>query len=403
MTAPLNEPRTPWYKTVGAGLWLVVTVVLVLAFLQFRGHLTPKVQLTMLANRAGLVMDAGAMVAYNGVKIGKVGKIAATDVGGRPAAAFTLEIDPRYIDLIPANVDAQIVATTVFGNKYVSLTSPKSPSSQSISRHDVIDASHVTTELNTIFETVVSISEKIDPIKLNATLTATAQALDGLGDRFGQSLVDGNAILRDLNPQMPQIRYDIQRLADLAKVYTEASPDLWNFLDNAVITSRTLNDQRGSLDAALLASIGFGNSSAEVFEKGGPYLTRGVEDLIPTSGVLDRNSPALLCFLRNMSDLQEPGLEVLSGNGYGFKAASSIAGALNPYVYPDNLPRVNARGGPEGQPGCWQTVTRDLWPAPFLVMDTGASAAPYNHFELGKPILTEHVWGRQVGENTINP
>ena len=41
--------------------------------------------------------------------------------------------------------------------------------------------------------------------------------------------------------------------------------------------------------------------------------------------------------------------------------------------------------------------------APYLVMDTGASIAPYNHFELGQPILIEYVWGRQVGENTINP
>jgi phospholipid/cholesterol/gamma-HCH transport system substrate-binding protein len=78
-------------------------------------------------------------------------------------------------------------------------------------------------------------------------------------------------------------------------------------------------------------------------------------------------------------------------------------GAPNPYVYPDNLPRVNARGGPGGAPGCWQKVTRDFWPAPTLVADTGATLAPYNHFELGQQLLNEYVWGRQVGQNTINP
>jgi phospholipid/cholesterol/gamma-HCH transport system substrate-binding protein len=31
------------------------------------------------------------------------------------------------------------------------------------------------------------------------------------------------------------------------------------------------------------------------------------------------------------------------------------------------------------------------------------SIAPYNHFELGQPIVTEYVWGRQVGAPTINP
>ena len=91
------------------------------------------------------------------------------------------------------------------------------------------------------------------------------------------------------------------------------------------------------------------------------------------------------------------------GNGYSLSAAGTILGAPNPYVYPDNLPRVNAHGGPGGRPGCWQTITPELWPAPYLVMDTGASLAPYNHFELGQPMFTEYVWGRQYGENTINP
>jgi phospholipid/cholesterol/gamma-HCH transport system substrate-binding protein len=35
-------------------------------------------------------------------------------------------------------------------------------------------------------------------------------------------------------------------------------------------------------------------------------------------------------------------------------------------------------------------------------MDTGASMAPYNHFDLGSPLFLEHVWG-QVGDYTINP
>ncbi|WP_141630266.1 MCE family protein, partial [Mycobacterium tuberculosis] len=38
-----------------------------------------------------------------------------------------------------------------------------------------------------------------------------------------------------------------------------------------------------------------------------------------------------------------------------------------------------------------------------LVMDTGASLAPYNHMEVGSPYAVEYVWGRQVGDNTINP
>ncbi|WP_102144124.1 MCE family protein [Mycobacterium hubeiense] len=406
MTTPmkLNQPRIPPYKLAGLALLLIVALITALVFLQFRGYFVPKEQLTMLAGRAGLVMDPGTPVTFNGVHIGRVDSIEPTQRDGEPAAKFTLNVNPKYIHLIPANVNAEIKATTAFGNKYVALSSPENPLAQRISPDNVIDATHVTTEFNTLFETIMSISEKVDPVKLNQTLTAAAQALEGLGDRFGESIIHGNQILADINPQMPQIRYDIARLADLGEVYANAAPDLFDGLENAVTTAVTLNEQRGNLDQTLMASIGFGNTGADIFERGGPYLVRGAQDLIITSQLLNEYSPALFCTVKGVYDAA-PKLEAALGgaNGYGLQTHSFILGAGNPYVYPDNLPRVNAKGGPEGRPGCWQKVTRDLWPIPYLVADTGASIAPYNHFELGQPIAIEYVWGRQVGENTINP
>ncbi|OBI75508.1 MCE family protein [Mycobacterium sp. E740] len=401
--APLNNPRTPPYKLAGLVLALLAIAALVLVYFQFRGEFLPRTQLTMMAARAGLSMDPGAKVTYNGVEIGRVASVDAVDVGGEPKAKIVLEVDNKYLKLIPKNVDASIDATTVFGNKYVNFTAPKNPTPQRISPSDVIDVTSVTTEFNTLFETIVSLSEQVDPIKLNQTLAATAEALDGLGDRFGQSIVNGNEILTDVNARMPELRRDNRLLADLGEVYANAAPDLFAGLDNAVTTARTLNEQQGNVDQALMASIGFGNTGADIFERGGPYLVRGAEDLVITSETLDRNSPALFCTIRNFHDVEPKVAASLGGNGYSLRTLTELMGAGNPYVYPDNLPRVNTRGGPEGRPGCWQPVTRDLWPAPYLVMDNGASIAPYNHFELGQPILIEYVWGRQVGENTINP
>ncbi|GAY18843.1 Mce family protein Mce2A [Mycobacterium sp. shizuoka-1] len=385
-------------------IFLLLALVLVtLIYLQFRGDLTPKTQLTMVSDRAGLVMDPGSKVTYNGVEIGRVSKVAAVDRDGKSVAELTLQVAPHYISLIPANVDAQIKASTVFGNKYVAFTSPKDPVKTRISPADVITASGVTTEFNTLFETLTSISEKVDPVKLNLTLSAAAEALDGLGTKFGQSIVNGNAVLDDINPQMPQIRSNIQQLSKLADVYTKASPDLWDFLDHAVTTARTLNDQQKDLDAALLASTGFGNTGADIFERGGPYYVRGQADLIPTAKLLDTYSPQFYCQIKGEAEALPDALAAFGGNGYSLDTVTEFLGAPNPYVYPDNLPRINGRGGPGGAPGCWQKIDRNFWPAPHLVVDDGASLAPYNHFELGQPILTEYVWGRQVGENTINP
>jgi phospholipid/cholesterol/gamma-HCH transport system substrate-binding protein len=447
MTTPfkINAPRTPPYKLAAVGVLVIAAVVFYLVYGQFRGDFTPKTKLTMVAPRAGLVMDPGSKVTYNGVEIGRVGSISECDVHDSdcakiardtPAAKFILEVYPRYLALIPANVDAQIKATTVFGGKYVSLTTPKDDSGNSIAKGHLnpstaINATKVTTEINTLFQTITDIAEKVDPVKLNLTLSAAAQSLAGLGDRFGQSIVNANAILDDVNPQMPQARHDIQQLAGLGDTYANAAPDLLDFLNNAVVTSRTINAQQKDLDQALLSAAGLGNTGADIFKRGGPYLARGSADLVPTAQLLDTYSPELFCTVRNYHDIEPKAREFLGGNGYSLNthtealsglglllnpvaAVAAIAslvgglggvvgGAPNPYIYPENLPRVNARGGPGGAPGCWQHITHDLWPAPELVMDTGNSIAPYNHLDTGSPYAIEYVWGRQVGDNTINP
>src|ERR1700761_8143714 len=141
MANPTKERKTRTWPDTAAGIGFFVTCVLLLALIygQFRGDFTPKTKLTMLAARAGLVMDQGSKVTYNGVSIGRVAAIAEVEHRGKPAARFTLDVDPQYVDLIPANVVAKIQATTVFGNKYVSLTSPKDAARGHITPSTVID------------------------------------------------------------------------------------------------------------------------------------------------------------------------------------------------------------------------------------------------------------------------
>ena len=86
---------------------------------------------------------------------------------------------------------------------------------------------------------------------------------------------------------------------------------------------------------------------ADAFERAGPYLVRGSADLIPTARTLDANSPAIYCTTRNFAAIGPRVADALGGNGYSLSTASGggVTGAPNPYVYPDNLPRLNAKGG----------------------------------------------------------
>nr|WP_237166508.1 MCE family protein [Mycolicibacterium hippocampi] len=383
--------------------WVVLTLVGVLVFVQFRGGFTPTQSLTLFSDRAGLLVGTGSRVTLNGIEIGKVKSIDEVERNGRPAAKFTLDVSPRYLAMIPVNVDAAIKATTLFGGKYVALASPSSPGAP-IGANGVIDVQSVSTEINTVFQTLTSVARSVDPVKLNLTLSGVAEALSGLGQKFGESLVDANQVLDNLNPQMDQVQHNFKQFAALTDAVGDVSPELWNALKNLSTTARTLNEQQSDLDATLLAAVGFSNTGADVLDASSPHLTQTLAQLTPVSALLDTYSPGLHCAIRNAAEVAPTVAAAQgTGNGYSVRVHTQLVGGTNPYVYPDNLPRVNARGGPGGAPGCWQQITRELWPAPALITDTGASVAPYNHFEIGSPWANEYIWGRQVGQNTVNP
>ena len=186
---------------------------------------------------------------------------------------------------------------------------------------------------------------------MNQTLTATAEALTGLGERFGESLENGNQILDDLNPQMPQIADDNRGVADLAEVYADASPDLWHGLQNAVRTAHTFNAYRADIDEALMAAVGFGNDAGDSFERGGPYLVRGAADLVPTTQLFDDYSGEIFCTIRKFSDVEKRAAAVLGGNGYSLNTASGALGRRGQSVRLPGQPAAGecprrARGSP---------------------------------------------------------
>ena len=241
---------------------------------------------------------------------------------------LTVEVDPRHLRQIPANVEAHITASTVFGNKYIALSSPSDPSAQRISPGGLISTSSVTTEFNTLFETVTAIAERVDPIKLNATLAATAEALTGLGDRFGESLENGNLILADVNARMPRLTEDIAGLADLTEIYADSGPALFDGLRAAATTAATLNEAASDVDAALMASIGFATTAAGTFEEASPFLVRGAADLVPTTKLLDDYRGMLFCTIRNYYEVAPRIQQSLGGdNGYSLASSGTATGA----------------------------------------------------------------------------
>ena len=93
-------------------LTVIFIVALVLVYFQFRGTFLGREQLTMISSRAGLSMDPGAKVTYNGVEIGRVGKVQEFSDGDQQKARIILDVNKQYLHLIPRNVNADITATS---------------------------------------------------------------------------------------------------------------------------------------------------------------------------------------------------------------------------------------------------------------------------------------------------
>ena len=91
----------------------------------------------------------------------------------------------------------------------------------------------------------------IRPADINSTLYALAHALQGKGDQLGDTFEDLDAYLKRVNIKLPTLKTDLSLLADVAKTYDLAAPDLIRLLDNATVTARTITDKKDSLNLAL--------------------------------------------------------------------------------------------------------------------------------------------------------
>ena len=194
-----------WYTLI---LLVIFAVLIWLTYALFMGNLRSVVPVTLTSERSGLVMETNARVKLRGVQVGRVSAIK----GGTEPVALTLEIDADKAKYIPANVEAQIRATTVFGAKFVELVYPSDPSSQRLTAGQVLKSRNVTAEANTVFQNVVKVLDQIDPAKLNSTLSALAEGVRGQGERIGQATTDANQVLLELNPRNETIREDSRAL-----------------------------------------------------------------------------------------------------------------------------------------------------------------------------------------------
>ena len=358
------KPPLIGLATVGV---LLAIVAISIGF--FRGSFTKTVPVTVVSERAGLVMNADAKVKLHGAQVGSVESIESLPDG---RAKLILAMDPSYLELIPANVRVDIASSTVFGSKFVELIPPPDPSPQALASGQLLDAGHVTVEINTVFEQLSTVLQKIEPTKLNETLGALATAMDGRGDQIGQMLSDFDGFLAKIDPSLPTMEHEITVAPQVFNAYADAAPDLVATLDATTRMSETLVDEQHNLDALLISVIGLADTGTDVIGGNRQAISDTMRLLVPTTDLTNEYNAALTCGLGGAVELAKAPGTPLPG---GLLLQTVVLGQER-YRYPQNLPKVAATGGPQ----CTDLpkVPFQKHP-PFVITDVDANPAQYGN------------------------
>ena len=357
----------------GVAFLVVIAALVGLTVALYQKAFTPVVRVTLQADRVGNQLTAPADVKLRGLIVGEVRSVSSHGDG----ATVSLALDPHKVALIPRNIEVRLVPKTLFGEKFVDLVLPASPSADHLRAGDVIkqDQSKTALETERVLNDLLPLLHSLRPAELSLALNNVSSALRGRGDRIGANFAKVDSYFAQLNPELPAIQQDFKGLADVTNGYSKAAPELLRFVDNSAAIGRNLVAEKTQLAAFLASTATF----SDTFDQ---FLTDNSERLItlasasrPSLGVYARYSPEFPCIASGLTAWQpiversfggaQPGLhitlEVTKDNGnYATGQEPKFRDDRGPQCYGLPHPKVPAPdinyndGYKDGQPG---TVT----------------------------------------------
>ncbi len=228
--------------------------LLTVAYLAYNRVLIPSSSVTLRTDVVGNAMQSGSDVKLNGVPVGHVERIRATEDG----AALSLALKPGVMRLLPDNVVARLLPKTLFGERYVALVDPAHPSSTRLRAGDVIhqDASAEAAELQEVLDELLPVMQAIQPEKLAAMMGEMSEMLRGNGEEIGDAMAVWQHYLTKMEPLVPQMADDLARLGRVAKEWNVAAPDLVDALATMTTSAKLLVDEQTQLRDVYASVIG---------------------------------------------------------------------------------------------------------------------------------------------------
>ncbi|MFJ8660530.1 MCE family protein [Streptomyces sp. NPDC093795] len=337
-------------RSAGVVFLLVPALLAWLAVAVYDKRFTDSDPVVVETGSIGNEMHLGAEVKLRGVVIGEVRAIDATDGGAR----LTLAMRPGTLRHVPSDVRAQMLPTTLFGERFVALVPPGNPSARPLGPGAVIpeDRSSNAVELQQVLDNVLPMLTAVQPQKLSATLSAVSQALEGRGDKLGETLARLDAHLRKFNPHLPTLNRDLKELVKVSHIYADAAPDIVTALTDFTTTSGTLAEKEGELAGTLGVTTRTAEDLTAFLRQNKDNIIRLSATSRPTLELLAEYAPSFPCTLRTLAQFV-PAMDKALGKGTdrpGLHVNVTTVPSRGAYVPGRDTPSYGSGGGPRCYP-----------------------------------------------------
>ena len=350
-------------RILGIAFVALLAGALTMSVLQYRKAFTPVDRVTLLADHTGLQLNPGADVKLHGVVVGEVRAVASDGNGARVRLALNPDLTPQ----IPADVSAQLLPKSLFGERYVALVPPANAASRAIRAGAVIpqDRSSSAVELERVLDGALPLLQSIRPDHLAATLAAIATALEGRGDKLGETLVALDKYLEQLNPELPTIADDVRKLVTVLDTYDGALPDLLSLLRDVTVPMNTVSEKSAQLATLLAATTEAADSTRLFLERHGDQLIQLGDVSRPVLELLAVYAPEYPCVFAGLRAGQPRAEAVFDGGR--MHITLEITRDNGKYQPGRDEPVYGARNGPL----CWGLPDNPPIPAPEFPINDG--------------------------------
>jgi len=329
----------------GVVFLVVLALLLGLSVATYEKTFADVAMVTLKTDTIGNQLQEASDVKIRGVIVGEVRSVKA----GSDGATINLAIQPSYLKEIPADVSARLLPKTLFGERYVALQLPSSPSAKHLADGDVIDQDHSSNaiELQRVIDDTLPLLQAVQPQDLAFTLGAVADALRGRGNSLGNNLVTTGSYFGSINTELPALKKDISELADFSDTYSSAADDLLAVLDNLSVTNRTVVDQQTQLRRTFTVGASSANVAANFLETNENNLISLAATSRPVLGVFARYSPEYPCLLNGLTRFNPMITSAFGGKNPALNLNITVSlPPRNPYA-PGDQPAYVAKSGPD--------------------------------------------------------